>query len=100
MTRTPLATVFMLGLSAAYSAHLSVILPQLTVNPDPDPSHSHSHSHSHSLTPNPSHSCSPTPNPTPTPKQVLLPPVIIASYVGVWVSQLLSEDTFFPYKAK
>jgi H+/Cl- antiporter ClcA len=54
VTRTPLATVFMLGLSAAYSAHLSV----------------------------------------------LLPPVIIASYVGVWVSQLLSEDTFFPYKAK
>ena len=54
VTRTPLATVFMLGLSAAYSAHLSV----------------------------------------------LLPPVIIASYVGVWASQLLSTDTFFPYEAK
>jgi uncharacterized membrane protein YfcA len=44
----------MLGLSAAYSAHLSV----------------------------------------------LLPPVIIASYLGVWVSQLLSKETFFPYGAK
>ena len=54
VTRTPLATVFMLGLSAAYSAHLSV----------------------------------------------LLPPVIIASYLGVWVSQLLSKETFFPYGAK
>jgi len=52
VTRTPLATVFMLGLSAAASAQLSV----------------------------------------------LLPPVIIASYVGVWVSQALSKKTFFPYK--
>lgn len=52
VTRTPLATVFMLGLSAAASAQLSV----------------------------------------------LLPPVIIASYVGVWVSRLLSDATFFSYK--
>ena len=51
VTRTPLATAFMLGLSASYSAHLSV----------------------------------------------LLPPVLIAAYVGVWASQLLSVDTFFPY---
>jgi len=54
VTRTPLATVFMLGLSAAYSAHLSV----------------------------------------------LLPPVIVASYVGVWTAQLLSKETFFPYAPK
>uniref|UniRef100_A0A7S3RW28 Chloride channel protein n=1 Tax=Emiliania huxleyi TaxID=2903 RepID=A0A7S3RW28_EMIHU len=52
VTRTPLATVFMLGLSAAASAQLSV----------------------------------------------LLPPVIIASYVGVWASRALSTATFFPYK--
>lgn len=52
VTRTPMATVFMLGLSAAASVQLSV----------------------------------------------LLPPVIIASYVGVWVSRLLSSKTFFPYK--
>ena len=52
VTRTPLATVFMLGLSAAASAQLSV----------------------------------------------LLPPVIIASYVGVWASRALSSATFFPYK--
>ena len=53
VTRTPLATVFMLGLSAAASAHLSV----------------------------------------------LLPPVIIAAYVGVWASRLLAKATFFPYPA-
>ena len=53
VTRTPLATIFMLGLSAAASAHLSV----------------------------------------------LLPPVIIAAYVGVWTSRLLGEATFFPYPA-
>jgi len=52
VTRTPLATVLMLGLSAAASAQLSV----------------------------------------------LLPPVIIASYVGVWASRALSTATFFPYK--
>ena len=28
---------------------------------------------------------------------VLLPPVIIAAYVGVWVSRLLSSATFFTY---
>ena len=54
VTRTPLATVFMLGLSASCSAHLSV----------------------------------------------LLPPVIVAAYVGVWASQRLSKRTFFPYDAK
>ena len=52
VTRTPLATVFMLGLSAAASAQLSV----------------------------------------------LLPPVIIAAYVGVWASRRLSAASFFPYK--
>ena len=52
VTRTPMATVFMLGLSAAASAELSV----------------------------------------------LLPPVIIASYVGVWAARLLWPGvTFFPY---
>jgi len=51
VTRTPLATIFMLGLSAAASAELAV----------------------------------------------LMPPVIIASYVGVWASRLLSTETFFPY---
>ena len=54
VTRTPLATVFMLGLSATASAQLSV----------------------------------------------LLPPVIVASYVGVWAAQLLSKETFFPYEPK
>lgn len=52
VTRTPLATVFMLGLSATACTQLSV----------------------------------------------LLPPVIIAAYVGVWASRLLSSKTFFPYK--
>jgi len=52
VTRTPLATVFMLGLSAVGSAELSV----------------------------------------------LLPPVIIASYMGVWLSRAISKDSFFPYK--
>ena len=51
VTRTPLATAFMLGLSASCSAHLSV----------------------------------------------LLPPVLVAAYLGVWASQLLSKETFFPY---
>ena len=51
VTRTPLATVFMLGLSAAASAHLSV----------------------------------------------LLPPVIMAAYIGVWASRLIGKATFFPY---
>lgn len=54
VTRTPLATVFMLGLSATCSVQLSV----------------------------------------------LLPPVIVASYVGVWAAQALSKDTFFPYEPK
>ena len=52
VTRTPMATVFMLGLSAAASAQLSV----------------------------------------------LLPPVIIASYVGVWVTRVLFSANFFKYK--
>lgn len=52
VTRTPLATVFMLGLSASASSQLSV----------------------------------------------LLPPVIIASYTGVWFSSVLSTQTFFTYK--
>ena len=51
VTRTPLATVFMLGLSASASAQVSTMLP----------------------------------------------PVIIAAYVGVWVSRAISEATFFPY---
>eukprot|EP00966_Prymnesium_polylepis_P002667 61287-Prymnesium_polylepis.2 len=52
VTCTPLATVFMLGLSASASAQLSV----------------------------------------------LLPPVIIAAYTGVWLSRMLSKSTFFAYK--
>ena len=28
---------------------------------------------------------------------VLLPPVIVAAYVGVWAAQALSTATFFPY---
>jgi len=51
VTRTPLANALMLGLSAAGSAELSV----------------------------------------------LLPPAMIAAYVGVWVSRILSGTTFFPF---
>ena len=31
---------------------------------------------------------------------VLLPPVIVAAYVGVWAAQALSTATFFPYEPK
>ena len=52
VTRTPLASALMLGLSAVAFTEVSL----------------------------------------------LLPPVIIAAYVGVWTSQMISKSTFFNYK--
>lgn len=53
VTRTPLATVFMLALSAAPTTALSVMLP----------------------------------------------PVILSSYIGVWFSRFLSKDSYFDYSS-
>jgi len=53
VTRTPLATIFMLALSASASTHLSIILPS----------------------------------------------VIISSYIGVWFSRYLSSESYFEYSS-